>query len=114
MNTGKLTERDVWGMIALIILICIISLDGCSISGNDSDRPLRKIEVQAAVKGYLRENLNDWNSYKSVSWSEVTDLDPGYTIVHRYRAKNAFGGYITKTTKCYVDENGVVRYTEGD
>ena len=29
-------------------------------------------------------------------------------IVHKYKATNLYGGYVTKKTKFYVDKNGVV------
>ncbi len=47
------------------------------------------------VRGYLRQTLNDWDSYEDVSFSEPEIVEHKgknvYHVVHRYRAKNGLG-----------------------
>ena len=65
----------------------------------------------AQVKNYLRNNLNDWNSYESVEWSEVQEVNlttHKYIIRHKYRANNAYGGTILVNQIFYLDEEGDV------
>lgn len=45
-----------------------------------------------ACKNYLKNNLNDWDSYESLEWSPVAKDKDGYlTTLHKFRAKNQFG-----------------------
>ena len=89
-----------------IILLIYICGECCTLC---SDGKLDQVDVQVAVKTHLRETLYDWDSYKSLSWSDFKEYsDGGYSIVHKYKATNLYGGYVTKTTKFYVDKNGVV------
>ena len=69
-----------------IICLCVTYCDG------NSDKPLRQTEVQASVRMYLRNNLSDWDSYKSISWSNFSNDGEEYSILHKYKAKNMFGG----------------------
>lgn len=112
MNKEELSGKQLLWIIALVVVICVTNCEGTLNFSQNHDGQLKKTEIQAAVKGYLRENLHDWDSYKSLSWSEVEYLNPGYAIKHKYKATNAFGGYVTKTRLFYVNENGVVIYEE--
>ena len=90
-----------------IILLIYICGECCSTLF--SDGKLDQVDVQVGVKTHLRETLYDYDSYKSLSWSDFKEYsDGGYSIVHKYKATNLYGGYVTKTTKFYVDKNGVV------
>jgi len=65
------------------------------------------------VKKYIKANLNDPDSYKSVQWSVVYDDPNGYKVAHEYRAKNAYGGYVTKKQIFYLNFDGeVTKVTE--
>jgi len=63
------------------------------------------------IEDYLKKTLNDPFSVKFESWGEVMRFETGpctYMAWCRYRAKNAYGGYVlTKQTFC-MDANGVV------
>ena len=61
---------------------------------------------------YLRNNLSDWDSYKSISWSNFSNDGEEYSILHKYKAKNMFGGYVTKVSRFYVNQDGVVTYVD--
>ena len=95
----------------LIFLFFIICLCATYCDGN-SDKPLRQTEVQASVRMYLRNNLSDWDSYKSISWSNFSNDGEEYSILHKYKAKNIFGGYVTKVSRFYVNQEGVVIYVD--
>ena len=65
----------------------------------------------AQVKNYLRNNLNDWDSYESIEWSEVQEVNISthkYIVRYKYRANNAYGGTILKNQLFYLDEEGNV------
>lgn len=54
------------------------------------------------VERYLKETLNDPDSYQSIAWSPLKeDQKTGISSVcHRYRARNVFGGMVIKT-QCF-------------
>lgn len=60
------------------------------------------------VKKYLKSNLKDPDSYESIEWGKVIETDNGYTIRHKYRAKNSFGGYTIENNIFYLDFKGNV------
>lgn len=60
------------------------------------------------VKRYLKNNLKDPNSYESIEWSNVVETDNGYTVRHKYRAKNSMGGYVIENQIFYLDFQGNV------
>ena len=60
------------------------------------------------VKKYLANVLNDPNSVEYVFWSKVIMTDNGWTIRLKYRAKNGFGGVLTKDQIFTVRSGAVV------
>lgn len=62
------------------------------------------------VKDYLKANLNDADSYESVEWSPVVQdtITGRYMVMHKYRAKNAFGGKILCIQTFVLDSLGNV------
>jgi hypothetical protein len=69
----------------------------------------------AQVETYLKENLNDPDSYQSISWSAVVKINdtkevgfPSYQVRHKYRAKNSFGGYVVEEKVFRMDYKGNV------
>jgi hypothetical protein len=60
------------------------------------------------VKEYLQDNLNDPSSYESISWSPVVETSDGYTVRHKYRAKNTQGVLIIKEQIFYLNKQGEV------
>lgn len=64
------------------------------------------------VEKYLKESyLKDPDSYQSIKWSKVMDMvhsDYGYRykVMHKYRAKNSFGGYSIESKIFYLDDDG--------
>lgn len=99
----------VYKIVGIIFLIYVCGECCSTLFSDESDGKLDQVDVQVGVKTHLRETLYDYDSYKSLSWSDFKEYsDGGYSIVHKYKATNLFGGYVTKTTKFYVDKNGVV------
>ena len=72
------------------------------IENNSIDGSVLKIEA------YLKSNLKDARSYKSVEWSNVTPTDNGYMVRHKDRAKNSFGAYELMHQVFYLNSNGDV------
>ena len=60
------------------------------------------------VKDYLKKTLKDPKSYESIEWSKVKEETDGYSVYHKYRAKNSFGGYVIEAQIFYLDFGGNV------
>lgn len=60
------------------------------------------------VKEYLKRELKDPDSYESIEWTDVQNTDDGYTVRHKYRAKNSFGGYVIENQTFFLDYGGNV------
>lgn len=61
------------------------------------------------VSAYLKSQLRDPGSYESISWGELeTNSHGNYGIIHKYRAKNGFGGYDVMSQYFELDKRGYV------
>lgn len=62
------------------------------------------------VEDYLKNTLNDPDSYKSVEWSPVGKSATAgqFFVRHKYRAKNGFGGVVTKDQIFTLDSLGTI------
>ena len=62
------------------------------------------------VKDYLKENLNDADSYESVSWGPVQQNPDNHEffVRHKYRAKNGFGALMLYDQFFTLDSTGIV------
>lgn len=60
------------------------------------------------VKDYLKKNLKDPKSYEGIEWSKVKEEPDGYSVYHKYRAKNSLGGYVIEAQIFYLDYGGNV------
>ena len=65
-------------------------------------------KCQVAVILYLKSSLNDPDSYEEVSWSKVDESDAGYSITHKFRAKNGFGGKILTQKTFYMTKDFII------
>jgi hypothetical protein len=64
------------------------------------------------VRPYLRQHLNDWDSYEDEGYSEPEAItahagQPAWRVRHTYRAKNGFGGVILNDQLFYYTASGV-------
>ncbi len=66
----------------------------------------------AEVKDYLVRGLNDPNSLEYVGWSNIVPLEEGWSVRLKYRAKNLFGGYVTKNQIFVIRHGRVVAVTD--
>ncbi|NCT93120.1 MAG: hypothetical protein GXC72_01745 [Chitinophagaceae bacterium] len=116
-TTPKLSGR------AWILIISLAIVGYVTFFGDDNKKSSSSKEVvynsewDASVQqvvDYLKSNyLNDPDSYKAVEWSNVVKLNDtkqvgfaSYQVRHKYRAKNAFGGYITEEKLFKFDYQG--------
>lgn len=64
------------------------------------------------VKEYIKENLNDPESCKFITWSNVTDFvnqgDTTYQVFCKFRAKNAFGAYVLESKRFLLNKKGEI------
>jgi len=60
------------------------------------------------VEDYLKRTLKDPDSYQSIEWWKVKKTLLGFKVLHKYRAKNSFGGYVVETAEFVLDSNGNV------
>ncbi len=59
------------------------------------------------VKENLKKSLKDPDSYESIEWSTVQKLDDGkFSVRHKYRAKNSFGGFSIENHIFTYDASG--------
>ena len=68
-----------------------------------STRSYSTDEIKALIRFYLDDNLNDPKSYQSVEWGTLSTEGNVYKIRHKYRAKNAFGGYVLENKIFILD-----------
>lgn len=62
-----------------------------------------------SVEKYIKDNLKDPDSYKSVKWSEVQKEGNGYVVAVEYKANNSFGAAVTNKEVYHLDNEGNVK-----
>jgi len=63
------------------------------------------------VKSWLKSNLKDPSSIEYVNWSNVNDeVNGGFSVRVKYRAKNSFGGYSIENKIFYLNSSGNVTH----
>lgn len=60
------------------------------------------------VENYLKRNyLKDPDSYQSIEWGKVVELNSDkYVVRHKYRARNSYGGYVVEEKLFVLDAEG--------
>lgn len=114
------------GCLVVIGLIAVVWLGdqvgACKApKGSESAQPAKPREVVwqsewdgsvYQVVAYLKETLKDPKSYDGIDWSPLAKLETGeykYSIRHKYRAKNSFGGYVIENHVFFLDKDGTVK-----
>jgi hypothetical protein len=114
----------------IVIAILVLLISSCSGINN-----IKGNRVHSGINDYLYEHLNDYNSYESVSFSEVDSLYDipfnnllssitsdtfnihdvnnlykfsGYQITHKFRATNEFGALVLYEEVFILDTNFAV------
>lgn len=104
------------GWLILIVLV-ITGLSYCSGNDKNTTKPVPSEVVQNSpwdgsvvqVENYLRQTLNDPDSYQSVNWGKVMKRDDGgFFVRHSFRAKNAFGALILQDYVFVLDSAGQI------
>lgn len=63
-----------------------------------------KSGCKVGVRYYLEQTLNDPDSYEDVGWSNPIKVEGGYSVTHKYRAKNAMGAKILTSNTFTLDD----------
>ena len=108
---GKLIK---W-VLGIALGIYLVSLIFYS-EDSDYDSEVRNSGLNSSVwqvERYLKNNLKDPDSYESIEWSAVNEMENGngYYVRHKYRAKNSFGGYVIENKVFFLDSDGNVTYS---
>ena len=108
----KKTPRDLKAVlvVGLIVAIAALIVDFGNVRFPTS--PVKNSQWDGSVyqvEAYLKKNLLDPDSYQGIAWGKVTPKDGGYSVYHRYRAKNGFGGYVIHEDMFFIDQQGNVR-----
>lgn len=104
------------------IVVLLIGL-GIAMYFGHEDPPVKEMPPKAVVynsewdasvsqvKQFLKDNLNDPDSYESVEWGPVQQQPETkeFFVRHKYRAKNAFGAVMTYNQLFFMDSTGVVQ-----
>lgn len=128
----KKQKQQGTGCLIIILLIAVIwigeRVSSCGSSkpaastktAKKAEQPAKKIEKVwqsewdgsvYQVVAYLKKNLVDPKSYEGIEWSPLTKLDAveyKYSVRHKYRAKNSFGGYVIENRVFFLDKDGNV------
>jgi hypothetical protein len=67
-----------------------------------------------ACERYLKQSLNDPDSYQHMESTQPIAEGAFWTVVSRFRAKNGFGALIVATKKFYIQQGEVVRTADVD
>ena len=117
-NTSKISP-SAWILLIIVAFVCyavFITPDNKKNSGPKNAVYNNELDASVSqVESYLKDNLNDPDSYSSVSWSEVFKLNDTkevgfacYQVRHKYRAKNAFGAYVIEEKMFKLDYQGKI------
>ena len=101
----------------LVIIVIVISGGGGSSSSHSASTPSGDVLLQNSswdgsvyhVKENLKKGLKDPDSYESIEWSKVQKLDDGtFSVRHKFRAKNSFGGFTIENHIYTYDSSGSI------
>ena len=122
---AKKTYKWLWlwvviilGMGAMAGRLIYVRLKYTDTEGNihmPSDYPalyqLKSREVPA-VTAYLKNSLNDWDSYEPVSWGPMFERNGNHQVSHQFRAANGFGAKKLVDWIFTIDRKGTVLHAE--
>lgn len=85
--------------------------------GSKPDQPARRAMTVSnsgwdgsvwQVERWLERHLKDPDSFEAIEWGSVIQVEDGYTVRLRYRAKNSFGGFDISDQLFILDRTGQV------
>ena len=87
--------------IAFVITCCVLAnCEGCGATGVS-----KEIQMEAVMKMYIKENMNDPRSFEYIS-TDYKNMGTYYIVSTKFRGKNAFGGKVVNTVTAEFDSNG--------
>ena len=105
-DVNKISKIIGWVFVAIIIVVIYL----ISTSSNEGKSKVdMEVNAKASIRTYMRENLNDPGSYKPEKFL-IEKTESGYIVIHEYRAKNAYGGYVLDKRIFELDENYRIKY----
>lgn len=123
IQNKKNKERRQWIAVLICLIIVIIfnissreystsSKSNNKIENYENNKVLSQTKAMAGVKVYLKRHyLKEPDSYKGISWGAFgiynKDNDT-YFALHKYRAKNSYGGYVVEEKLFVLDSDGNV------
>lgn len=102
-----------------LIMFCITSVPTCITHDSEdiienpiSKEYLAKSRAKVGVRSFLKRHyLKDPDSYEGISWDAFgvySKENNTYFVLHTYRAKNSFGGYVVEEKLFVLDSDGNV------
>lgn len=72
-------------------------------------------EAKVLVANHIMSNMNNPDSYEAVDWGPLKEsaarpglFEGGWSIRHKYRGQNGFGGTITEESTFFISKDGSV------
>lgn len=102
----------IFGIILFVLVVIIYSINNKEQTSNkvynfSLDSSVHQVET------YLKNNLNDKNSYEPLEWSKVTKLNnKEYMVRHKYRANNAYGVKVLMNQIFFLDFEGNIIHVQ--
>ena len=88
------------------------SKDNNRIENYGSNKGPSQTKAMAGVRVYLKRHyLKDPDSYEGISWEAFGTYNKDnntYFTLHKYRAKNSYGGYVVEEKLFVLDSDGNV------
>jgi hypothetical protein len=120
-NSENTTNSGVnYGLLIIVVVAIIIGYYSFENNNGEDSESQKEVVHNSSfdasvfqVERYLKkEYLKDPDSYQSISWSAVQQVNNNsqykYYVRHKFRAKNGFGGYAIEEMIFYLDEQGFV------
>jgi predicted RNA-binding Zn-ribbon protein involved in translation (DUF1610 family) len=123
-TAAPLTFKEAWkqsnkqpmsagGIIAAVVAVFVVQ---SYIFGSGGDvKPSRDAVTNSGwdgsvhqVERYLKDRLRDPASFEAIEWSTVVKRPDGYAVRLKYRARNAFGGYVVEHQIFEMNSSGHV------
>ncbi|MFT0280834.1 hypothetical protein [Bacteroides thetaiotaomicron] len=118
----KNKERRQWKTVLIFLAVLITfniyleystsSKDNNRIENYGSNKGPSQTKAMAGVRVYLKRHyLKDPDSYEGISWEAFGTYNKDnntYFALHKYRAKNSYGGYVVEEKLFVLDSDGNV------
>ena len=105
------TKKRIAVLVILAIVMSILVIGKNTFPAQNSNGP-SQVEAMTGVRTYLKQYyLKDPDSYQEISWDafgKYNEEKNTYYALHKYRAKNSFGGYVVEEKLFVLDSDGNV------